>query len=126
MGRRKLTAEEKRREVIRIRRWRKLNPLKGILTNTKHRTKKLGLEFDIDKEFIEGLLIKQNNRCAYSGIEFSKTDGFTQMSIDRINSKKGYTKDNVQLVILAINYMKQDYPEDVFIELCKKVAENRK
>lgn len=33
-------------------------------------------------------------------------------SLDRIDPKKGYTRDNVQVVCAAFNYMKHDYPDD--------------
>ena len=43
-------------------------------------------------------------------------------SLDRIDSNKGYTKDNVQFVHKDINWMKQDFEQNKFIEYCKKVA----
>ena len=48
----------------------------------------------------------------------------TTASLDRIDSSKGYTTDNIQWVHKDINIMKNDYGNDYFIEICKKVAKN--
>jgi hypothetical protein len=37
-----------------------------------------------------------------------------QVSIDRIESSKGYTKNNTVLCCQSINYMKNDYPIESF------------
>lgn len=49
-----------------------------------------------------------------------KTDGAA--SLDRIDSKKDYTIDNVQWVHKDLNYMKQDFTEEEFINYCKLVV----
>lgn len=48
----------------------------------------------------------------------------TNVSVDRIDSKKGYTRDNVQLVCMAINQMKSDLDNNTFYNLCKAVYKN--
>lgn len=45
----------------------------------------------------------------------------TNLSIDRINSSKGYTKDNVQLVTMAANQMKNDLTLDELIVMCSNI-----
>jgi hypothetical protein len=45
-------------------------------------------------------------------------------SLDRIDSSKGYTKNNIQWIYKPINSMKRDYTQERFIELCKLVAKN--
>ena len=45
----------------------------------------------------------------------------TNLSVDRIDSTKGYSKDNVQLVCMAANQMKNDLPMTEFIEMCEAV-----
>ena len=45
------------------------------------------------------------------------------LSIDRIDSFKGYEKDNIQLVDKRINMMKGSLSNEEFIELCTKVAD---
>ena len=43
-------------------------------------------------------------------------------SLDRIDSCKGYTIDNVQWVHKWINVMKSDHSQDEFIALCRAVT----
>ena len=45
------------------------------------------------------------------------------VSIERIDSKIGYTKDNTILVCQAINRMKSDFGFEDFYELCRDVAD---
>jgi hypothetical protein len=112
--------------VDRIRGWRNKNVLKSIISNCKIRARSKGQKCDITEEFLEQLRIRQNNKCVYSGIEFSEEMKHDKISIDRIDSNKGYTKDNVQLVTKAVNYMKQEYSEAMFLHLCRKIVDNCK
>ncbi len=72
------------------------------------------------------LFLQQNKKCALSGIEltFSKirkdTTGKT-ISLDRIDSSKGYVPGNVQFVHKHINIMKNKFDQDYFISLCKSI-----
>ena len=45
-------------------------------------------------------------------------------SLDRIDSTKGYTIDNVQWVHKYINLMKHQLTQQQFIDFCKKVVEH--
>ena len=88
-----------------------------FITNIKSRCKKTNREFGLTEKFIADLYIKQNGKCALSGIELLEDN----MSIDRIDSNKGYTKNNIQWVDLNINRMKTNLIQEDFIELCGKV-----
>lgn len=89
------------------------------------------LEFDIDQEFLWELFQKQNGKCALTGVNI-KLDVVCEdkkdrtASVDRIDPTKGYTKDNVQWVHKTINYMKMDFTQEEFIEMCKLVSEYKK
>jgi len=48
------------------------------------------------------------------------------ISIDRINSSLGYTKDNVQLLAAIVNHMKTDLPDSEFIKICSIITDNNK
>lgn len=86
----------------------------GALTRDK--------EFKITyEEFIE-LYNKQNGLCALSGSAMKIDEDTFDMSMDRINSDLDYTLDNVQLVIKQVNYMKQSYTQEEFVNLCKLIA----
>ena len=87
-------------------------------------------EFDITPEYIWGLFQKQNAKCSISGLDlyFAKDykefkQGKTTASLDRINSSKGYIKGNVQWVHKMVNYMKQDYSQEYFLNMCKKISD---
>lgn len=87
--------------------------------------KNRNLEFSITIEDMEDLLIKQNFKCKLSGLDIVIGYGIEKhektASLDRIDSSKGYTKDNIQWVHKKINWMKYNFSETEFIELCKKV-----
>jgi hypothetical protein len=71
------------------------------------------------------LFIRQNKKCALSGIDISiEFDGSGTASLDRIDSLKHYTIDNVQWVHKDINKMKMDFPQESFIKMCKLVSDN--
>lgn len=100
----------------------------GIKKSAKERS----IEFNITIEFIWDLLIKQNKKCALSGVDIDMypynykmidKKGITA-SLDRIDSSKGYFEDNVQWVHKTINHMKMALPQNEFIEWCKLISEN--
>lgn len=80
----------------------------------------------ISYEEVYDLWLEQNQICKLTGVKMTTTTGKgrvpTNVSIDRICSSKGYTKDNVQLVCLWANIAKNDLPVSDFVEFCKKTA----
>ncbi len=82
---------------------------------------------------IYNLWIKQNKQCALSGLEIDfintntktnrhKHDLICTASLDRIDSKKGYIIDNIQLVHKDVNMIKKEYDQNYFIKLCKLIT----
>jgi len=97
------------------------------------RKSRLGIEkkLDIDIQFIWDLFLRQERKCALSGLHltFPKNNNKEELkkstaSLDRIDSSKGYTKDNVQWVHKDINRMKNVYSQEHFIEMCRRVSNN--
>jgi hypothetical protein len=86
------------------------------------------LEFAITIEDVWKLFLKQKKKCSLSGIELippiGRWDNFTA-SIDRIDSSKGYVKENIQWIHKDINKMKQALTQQHFINLCKQVVNNQ-
>lgn len=83
------------------------------------------IEFKLKIEDIWSLYLKQNKKCAISGIDikFGKTQlEETTASLDRIDSSKEYTIDNIQWVYKDINKMKNTFDQKYFINICKKIA----
>jgi hypothetical protein len=66
----------------------------------------------------------QKGVCAYSGRDMTLEAGhLNTVSIERIDSNKGYIPQNTILVCQAINRMKSDFGYDDFYALCKDVAQ---
>lgn len=97
-----------------------------IKRNLSRRSKVSTLEFSITPEYILDLFEKQGRKCAISGtnldIRTVKSDGLI-LSLDRIDSNKGYIEGNVQWLHKDINMMKQSYSNEYFKEMCYRVAE---
>lgn len=85
----------------------------------KYRNKEM--EFELTEDDIQDMLNTQDYKCYYTGLAFEDAEG-KRPSIDRINSNKGYTKDNVVITLGVINLMKRDLELNEFIELCSQVA----
>ena len=90
------------------------------------------LTFEITIEDIWEVYEKQGKKCYYTGLPISfyynsanKPEKQTA-SVDRIDSKLGYTKDNIQIVHKCINQMKQIFTDVEFISFCNLIALNHK
>lgn len=104
-----------------------------IKANAKDRN----LEFDLTLSYLDDLLEAQNFTCILSGVEltipnklkaYSTYNGIDRksftISLDRIDSTKGYIIGNVQFVHKTINIMKQALTDAAFISLCKIVSDH--
>jgi hypothetical protein len=87
-----------------------------------------GKTWAITFEDLERLYIIQNGLCALTGEKLNRIQGDKNMiSLDRIDSAKGYTMDNVQLTGTHVNLAKHISTMEEFIEMCRKVVNwNRK
>jgi hypothetical protein len=99
-----------------------------VLNHASKRKQHLG--FDIDLMYLLGLYETQNGACAVSNQQMTYTAGggrtLTNISIDRIDSKKGYIKGNVQLVCDIVNRMKSDMTQLEFVQWCDMVVRHAK
>jgi hypothetical protein len=84
------------------------------------------LKFEITVKDMWDLFVKQEGKCALSKIDIhfenSKNYSSKTASLDRIDSLKGYTIDNIQWVHKDVNYMKMDLSQEKFINYCKLIA----
>lgn len=101
--------------------WQRDNPQKKLHNNAKHRAVKYGLEFSISPEDI--LL---PTHCPIMGVEFTNVIGSGRnnpynYSLDRIDSSKGYTKDNIQVISDIANIMKNNATKEQLILFAKGV-----
>jgi hypothetical protein len=81
-------------------------------------------------EELWSVYLRQGKRCKYTNIPIHFDEGgyigrySGNLSVDRIDSSKGYTLDNVELVYKPVNLMKGSLAKGEFIELCELVAKN--
>lgn len=65
----------------------------------------------------------QEGKCALTGLKLETSQfGTLKASIDRIDSKKGYTKDNIQIICAPLNMMKGILTNSEFLSWCRLVA----
>lgn len=100
---------------------------KSLRRGARHRN----ISYDISKEYAWNLFLKQNRKCALSGldIKFAPTVARREeqtASLDRKDSKSGYTEGNVQWVHKDINKMKQDLTDNIFTSYCEAVCKHNK
>jgi len=89
------------------------------------------IEFNITIEEAWDLYLKQDKKCALTGIEIflyiEKVKGKAiTASLDRIDSNKGYSKENCQWVHKTVNGSKGKFNNKQFISLCHKIANMNK
>lgn len=89
------------------------------------RTRNIPVEIDIND--IENLYIKQNGKCKLTNrillTGYIDIKDIT-LSVDRIDSSKGYTKDNIQLLHKEVNLAKQSTTQTEFIKMCREVSQH--
>lgn len=102
---------------------KKRDPLKFVLKDARQHAKGRDRGFNLTLEDLRDVLEGQNNKCVFTGLEFNDEN---IISLDRIDSTKGYEKDNVQLVTIRANKMKSDMTDKEFINYCKLIAEHNK
>ena len=93
-----------------------------LLRRAKSNAKNRGWEFDLNYDFVLNILEK--GICQISGITFIYISYHRfRPSIDRIDNNKGYTKNNVQIVVKIYNYLKNRYSDEDCLDFLKQFAE---
>jgi hypothetical protein len=105
---------------------RKKHKLNSVFLTSRGNAKKRGLEHNITKQDIEELFKHQKGLCYYTNKPMYKdirglSDNNDGISIDRIDSSKGYIKDNIVLCRWIINRMKNDIDFKTFKEEVKNI-----
>lgn len=96
-----------------------------MLRSAKSRYK----DFDLTLQDLKDIWESQNGMCPYTGFALElrtykkKTfNRLKQASLDRIDSSKGYIKDNVEIVALPINYLKSSFSKEETQTFLKEFA----
>jgi hypothetical protein len=111
--------------------------VRAIFTDLISNAKRRGITvIDITREDILNLYKEQDGMCIFTGKKMlwdhlgekinSRIRNPLNISVDRIDSKKGYTKDNIQLVCAIVNRMKMDMSNEIFHEYCGLIYNNPK
>lgn len=104
-------------------RYLKANPNWVIFNSAQQRAKKRGLDFNIT---LEDIVIPEY--CPILGIKIQNSSAsggaFDSVSLDRINSSKGYVKGNIMVVSRLANMMKSSANNEQLLTFAKWVFEN--
>lgn len=89
-----------------------------------------GYEFNISPIYVWKIYEKQKRKCALTGLDIKFTHDSNKpyeltASVDRIDSRKGYIRGNIQLVHKTVNLMKSWLPEEEFVAICNLVSYRR-
>jgi len=108
--------------------WKGYGDISGnYIGQIKYNAKSRNIKFDLDVEYLWKLFVKQNKKCALSGLilvfgDKRKRKIDQTASLDRIDSNKGYIKGNVQWVHKVVNLMKGCQNSKSFIKFCTDIA----
>ena len=101
-------------------------PLPSYFSTLEKNAMKRKIKFEIIYDDLVEQLKKQNWKCYYTGqdLNFSKEnrDGINTPSVDRLDSKLGYTRDNIVWCKTIVNFMKQNQTFEDFIQFCLNVV----
>ena len=91
----------------------------------KRRAKAAVRDFSLPKDWAADAYIRQAGICALSGVKMRLAMGLMDPfcpTIDRINSKMGYTPENCQIIALQVNLAKNNLTETAFVQMCRSVS----
>lgn len=101
--------------------------LQNTIHSAKGRAYRMAREFSITIDDLMRLWDEQNGLCAYTGFPMTHHRGsrMTNASIERIDSTRGYTPDNICLIQTKVNSMKMNTPLGEFIEMAEAIVARR-
>ena len=93
------------------------------VSDSKSRAKKKNIPHDVTKDDVAQMYMQSGGRCPYIKVPFILEKGNRyNISLDRIDSSKGYTKDNIMIICDWANKAKGTCTPAEFLELCERVA----
>lgn len=85
--------------------------------------KRRGIVWQIDQEYLLTLPMV----CYYTGESLVVSPNqFNTISLDRIDSSKGYIRGNVVFCCTDVNLMKRHFPASHFFDLCERISNLKK
>ena len=119
--------QSKRKEISKNHVTNPIGRAKRMMTNSRNSAKQRHIVFDITLEDI--LPAVERGYCELTGIKFDfnphpeKNHNPLAPSIDRIDSKKGYTKDNIRIVLWFVNCAVGEGSDEEALPLLKIMIE---
>jgi len=94
--------------------------IRNLVVQLRYSRKKQGHKWAVTKKEIYELFLKQEGKCALSGVKMTHVrthdvKGDTNISIDRIDPEGLYVLANIQLVCKRVNYMKHNKDQKTFL-----------
>lgn len=109
------------------------DPLAGVVNKltAQHRrnAKARGISFSLTEKDVYRMIVAANGKCQVTGVPFELEGkrGQTRRpyfpSIDRIDSKRGYTKANTRIVIAAANLAMNEWGESVLHKMAQSMLD---
>lgn len=97
-----------------------------IILQYKRHAKDRGIKWSLSRSCVDRIIRLPCNYCGTIGGNLKKTkncrEGFRHNGIDRVDSSKAYTKNNIVPCCGLCNRSKRDMPRDVFLEWAKRVS----
>jgi hypothetical protein len=97
-------------------------------SHVKHNSQLRNKLFGVTIEEAWQIFVEQNRKCAISGVELKFAKNYMKdmrsqtASLDRIDSNKNYTPDNIQWVHKTVNKMKNILSDKDLLEWCKVIV----
>lgn len=100
---------------------------KNWMTRVNASAKSRNLVCTINQEDLRQKINEVNWKCAISKLPVTmKHNDRFKASVDRIDSSKGYTLDNIQIVATCVNMAKNVATTQELIDLCKAIVKANK
>lgn len=99
------------------------NKLRFRITRWRIHARARNVKWDLTYKYIESMLKRQKGLCYYTNKLMTFEPGSEYLiSLDRIDSDKGYIKGNVRLSCWDANNMKSTYTHTKFVRICNVIS----
>lgn len=105
-----------------------------LMKESRRRARRRGIEFTLTEPQARGMMKRQGHRCALSGLPFDLEhrgdagDAFRRPfapSLDRIDTKRGYTIKNVRIVCCAVNVALNEWGLETLLKVAAALMNRR-
>lgn len=98
----------------------------ALLRVSRRQAPRRGLQFDITLSDVMKLWQDQRGRCALTGRDMTHIRGqgrvTSNASLDRVDPRAGYTRDNVRLVCCIVNFMRNQFSDTELVDWARAIV----